>query len=75
MVVLIVTLIVAHGRAGANRLDATAVFPERFIPAGEEKTALEFPDGYGFRYQATDHWFLNYMIRNLTAKPYQASLT
>jgi len=37
--------------AVATRRDATApLFPERFIAAGEEKTALELPDGYGYRY-------------------------
>jgi plastocyanin len=59
-----------------NRRDATVpLFPERFIPAGEEKTALELPDGFGYPYQPTDSWFLNYMIHNLTAKPMEASLT
>ena len=34
-----------------NRRDADRVlFPERFIAAGEEKTALELPRGYGYRY-------------------------
>jgi plastocyanin len=62
--------------ATANRFDATAPpFPERFIAAGEEKTALELPDGYGYRYRANDRWYLNYMIHNLTAKPYQVSIT
>lgn len=62
--------------AVANRRDATApLFPERFIPAGEEKTALELPKGYGYPYQPTDRWYLNYMIHNLTPKPNRASLT
>ena len=62
--------------AVATRRDATSVlFPERFIAAGEEKTALELPDGYGYRYAPSDYWYLNYMIHNLTAKPYQVSIT
>lgn len=62
--------------AVANRLDSTfPLFPERFMPAGEEKTALELPAPYGYRYRVSDRWFLNYMIHNLTAKPFQASLT
>ncbi|MET0421020.1 MAG: hypothetical protein ABW073_04900 [Acidimicrobiia bacterium] len=50
-------------------------FPERFIAAGEEKTALELPDGYAYPYQRTDRWFLNYMIHNLTATPFKVSIT
>jgi plastocyanin len=62
--------------AVATRRDATApLFPERFVAAGEEKTALELPKGYGYRYSPTDIWFLNYMIHNLTAKPFQVSIT
>jgi plastocyanin len=62
--------------ATANRFDATAPpFPERFIAAGEEKTALELPAGYGYRYDANDRWYLNYMIHNLTAKPFKVSIT
>jgi plastocyanin len=62
--------------AVATRRDATApLFPERFIAAGEEKTALELPDGYGFRYSPNDIWYLNYMIHDLTAKPFTVSIT
>src|SRR5690242_925746 len=62
--------------ATTTRHDATAPrLPERFFAAGEEKTALELPDGYGYRYSPTDKWLLNDMIHNLTAKPYQASVT
>src|SRR5262245_48494120 len=62
--------------AVASRRDATApLFPERFIAAVDEKTALELPDGYGYRYSPNDLWYLNYMIHNLTAKPYQVSIT
>jgi plastocyanin len=62
--------------AVANRRDATfPLFPERFIAAGEEKTALALPDGFGYRYSTADRWYLNYMIHDLTAKPFKASLT
>jgi plastocyanin len=39
-----------------------------FMAAGEEKTAIEFPKGYGYPIGAKDTWVLNYMIHNLTAK-------
>ena len=55
-------------------LDRTAVLPERFFAAGEEKTFLEFPPGYGYQYSTSDYWFLNYMIHNLTANPYTLSI-
>ena len=62
--------------AVSNRRDSTVpLYPERFIPAGEEKTALELPAPYGYRYSVADRWYLNYMIHNLTPKPYQVSLT
>jgi hypothetical protein len=40
-----------------------------FMASGEEKTAYEFPHGYGYPIEASDKWILNYMIHNLTAKP------
>jgi plastocyanin len=62
--------------AVATRRDPTApLFPERFIAAGEEKTALELPPGYGYRYSPNDAWWLNYMIHNLTAKPFKVFIT
>jgi plastocyanin len=62
--------------ANGFRRDATApLFPERFIAAGEEKTALDLPDGYGYPYRVGDFWYLNYMIHNLTAKPFTVSIT
>jgi plastocyanin len=62
--------------ANALRRDATApLLPERFIAAGEEKTALEFPPGYGYPYRRSDAWFLNYMIHDLTPKPFTVYLT
>ncbi len=49
--------------------------PERFFAAGEEKTALVMPDGYGYRYRTTDTWVLNYMIHNLWPKQTQVWVT
>ncbi len=49
-----------------SRPDATAPLPERFFAAGEEKTIMSFPKGYGYRYEASDRWLLNHMIHNLT---------
>src|SRR3954452_1649712 len=37
--------------------------------AGEEKTIVRAPRGFGWRYRTTDQWFLNHMIHNLTANP------
>jgi hypothetical protein len=48
--------------------DATApgLPVERFAAAGEEKTRLRFPKGYGFVFKKQSNWTLNYMIHNLT---------
>ena len=37
--------------------------------AGEEKTAILPPTGYGYRYTTSQRWLLNHMIHNLTATP------
>ncbi len=37
-----------------------------FYATGEEKTILELPDGYGYRYRTDEGWILNDMIHNLT---------
>jgi hypothetical protein len=52
-----------------SRPDATSEFPERFFAAGEEKTIMHLPKGYGYAYRSTDRWFLNHMIHNLTPVP------
>jgi len=41
---------------------------EQFYATGEEKTILDLPDGFGYRYQPSDVWMLNDMIHNLTPK-------
>jgi plastocyanin len=43
--------------------------PQRFFAAGEEKTIMSFPKGYGLPYEANDQWLLNHMIHNLTPVP------
>jgi len=37
--------------------------------AGEEKTIIQTPKGFGWAYKPTDSWFLNDMIHNLTRNP------
>ncbi len=37
--------------------------------AGEEKTVLRAPPGYGWRYRTSDQWVMNHMIHNLTPTP------
>jgi hypothetical protein len=60
----------------ASRSDSTIPgFPERFFAAGEEKTIVQFPPGYGYPYKATDQWILNHMIHNLTTKRFQVYMT
>jgi len=54
-----------------SRQNATNGFPELFFAAGEEKTIMQVPKGYGYRYEATDSWLLNHMIHNLTPKATQ----
>ena len=42
---------------------------ELFAATGEEKTIMEFPEGYGYRYKKGDLWILNHMIHNLISEP------
>ena len=52
--------------------DATRPFlPERFFAAGEEKTHMRLPKGYGYPVKASDALLLNHMIHNLTPVPTQ----
>jgi len=56
--------------------DATSPgLPERFFASGEEKTAFSIPAPYGYPVKASDHWIINYMIHDLTNKPYRVYLT
>ena len=43
--------------------------------AGEEKTILQLPRGYGYHYDPSDRWIMNWMIHNLTPQPTQVSIT
>ena len=59
-----------------SRPDATLPhLPERFFAAGEEKTALQLPDGFGYPYKTSDRWIINYMLHNLTPNPDQVVIT
>jgi plastocyanin len=59
----------------ASARDATSRLPERFFAAGEEKTIMQLPDGYGYPYHPSDRWTINYMVHNLTTKPDQVWIT
>jgi plastocyanin len=43
--------------------------------AGEEKTTLQLPRGYGYHYDPSDRWIMNYMLHNLTPTPKKVSIT
>ena len=49
--------------------DATGGLPERFFAAGEEKTVMALPPGYGYQYKTTDRWVLNWMLHNNLPDP------
>lgn len=64
----------------SNRDDATdqqagASFPERFYATGEEKTTMELPPGFGYRYEKTDTWTLNHMVHNLVPEAMELYIT
>lgn len=48
---------------------------ELFYATGEEKTILDLPDGYGYRYLKSDLWVLNHMIHNLVSEPMKLYVT
>jgi hypothetical protein len=54
---------------------ATSGLPELFFAAGEEKTIMQLPTGYGYPYRSTDRWILNHMIHNLTPVPAEVYMT
>jgi len=59
-----------------SRRDSTsAIGAERFFATGEEKTRVNFPDGFGYRYLADDKWLLNHMIHNLITRPMELYIT
>ncbi len=51
-----------------SRPDATMAGGERFYATGEEKTNMDLPPGYGYRYKKSDAWLLNHMIHNLVSE-------
>ena len=58
------------------RKDLTAPqFPERIFAAGEEKTIISLPDGFGYRYVASDPWAISFMIHDLLPTPDEVWLT
>jgi hypothetical protein len=60
----------------ASRPDATSPgLPERFFAAGEEKTILTLPKGYGYPVRARDRWLMNDMIHNLTSQRMRVYIT
>jgi plastocyanin len=52
---------VIHLHHGVWAINAQPTFA-----AGEEKTTLTAPPGYGWRYRTSDQWIMNHMIHNLT---------
>lgn len=57
-------------------INASAPARDRlFFATGEEKTQVEFPDGYGLRYKASDTWILNHMLHNLEPEPMELFVT
>jgi hypothetical protein len=64
----------SNGAAGVGEGDSFgSLYP--FFAAGEEKTAYTLPPGYGYPVGASDAWFLNYMIHNLTETPAKVYIT
>ena len=49
--------------------------PERFFATGEEKSRLTLPTGFGYRYQPTDQWLLNYMLHVLVDQSFDVKVT
>src|SRR3954470_3743796 len=42
---------------------------------GEEKTISQFPQGFGYRYDPSDPWIINYMLHNLLPNRAQVYIT
>jgi hypothetical protein len=45
------------------------------MAAGEEKTILQFPKGFGYRYDPSDPWLMSYMLHNLLPNRTQVYIT
>jgi hypothetical protein len=65
----------AAGEGEGNRLCVGGFCIYEFVASGEEKTIYSLPPGYGFPIGGNDHWFLNYMIHDLNAKPRSVYIT
>jgi hypothetical protein len=46
-----------------------------FAAAGEEKTVIEFPRGFGMPIKATDQWTLLYMVHSAVQQPMEVYIT
>jgi hypothetical protein len=62
-----------EGQGGVYGRLAVPLYP--FMAAGEEKTVIEFPQGFGYPIGASDTWILNYMIHNLSDKAQNVYVT
>jgi hypothetical protein len=63
----------SDGGAGEGEGNGYGFYP--FMASGEEKTVIEFPHGFGYPIATKDHWVLNYMIHNLTDRPFKVYIT
>jgi plastocyanin len=72
-----VDVIHLHHGAWVNfsRPNTTSGGPDRFFAAGEEKTIMALPKGYGYPFKASDHWLLVYMLHNQLSTPTQVWIT
>jgi plastocyanin len=61
--------------ANISRPNTTSPGPDRFFAAGEEKTIMQLPAGYGYPFHATDRWALVYMLHNQLSTPDQVWIT
>ena len=52
--------------------DRTATRPS---PPARRRRSLQFPRGYGYHYEPSDRWIMNYMIHNLTPSPTKVYIT
>lgn len=55
---------VIHLHHGVWLVDGAPTFA-----AGEEKTTVDLPERFGFRYTPDQKWVMNYMVHNLTPTP------
>src|SRR5918995_7020845 len=55
--------------------DTNALGFAPLFAAGEEKTELTAPPGFGWRYDADDRWLMNHMIHNLTPTADKVEIT